>query len=382
MNFQANCPRGLEQVLADELGALGAVAVEPGHAHVRLRSDAAGAMRINRHSRIAGRLLWHLAGGEYRREDDIYAAAHALPWTDWFSPAATIKVHTQGYRSPLRSMDFITLRIKDALCDRFRAQVGRRPSVDAQRPDVRVYAYLHQQRFDLFLDTSGEPLWQRGYRAATAAAPLKENLAAGLLALAGWNGQGVLLDPFCGGGTIAIEAALLAAGRAPGAGRRFGFEKLVWFDRPAWRELEQQAPASGSVASVFASDASAAALEMARANARQAGVSINFEKHDAIQRRAPGPLGLLLTNLPYGKRSSDEASLAALYPRLGDQLKREFAGWRCAFFTADRRFEKLLGLATRRRSPVFNGALECRLYALEVYAGSSRAGKFKESQQT
>ena len=224
--FFAVCPRGLEPLLADELRSLGArdVATESGGAAF------AGALRTayaaNLHSRIASRVLWQVATADVGGEAALYDAARGIAWEDHFDARQTLRVDLNASRSPLRSLDFATLRIKDAIVDRLRDATGERPSIDRSRPDVRVFAYLAGERLTLYLDLSGEPLFKRGWRAEKGEAPLKENLAAALLMLAGWSADVPLLDPFCGSGTIAIEAALIASRRAPGLNRRFGFESL------------------------------------------------------------------------------------------------------------------------------------------------------------
>ena len=236
-NYFAPCPRGLETVLAQELAELEASSIRTADGGVHFAGPWALGYRANLESRIASRILWRVATAPYKTEDDIFRATLALPWPQWFDVERTIRVNLAAVRCPLKSLDFVTLRIKDAVCDAFRAKGGERPNVNTQAPDVRIHAFLTADRLTLYIDTSGEPLFKRGYRTATGEAPLRENLAAGIVKLSGWNPPEALLDPMCGSGTLLIEAALIALNIAPGARRSFAFEKLKNFDERLWQEL-------------------------------------------------------------------------------------------------------------------------------------------------
>ena len=228
--FFTPCPRGLEAVLCAELEELGAqdITVRPGG--VSFTGAFSLCYAVNLHSRIASRVLWRVFHGSYRDEHDIFQAAHALPWHTWFPVRRTIKVKVSAQQCPLPSLDFVTLRIKDAVCDRFRAATGVRPNVATRQPDIRIDAFLDRQHLTLYLDTSGEALFKRGLRTAVTEAPVRENLAAGILRLVGWTAREPLLDPMCGSGTFLLEAALIARNIPPGLGRRFAFEQLSNFD--------------------------------------------------------------------------------------------------------------------------------------------------------
>jgi putative N6-adenine-specific DNA methylase len=373
--FFAPCPRGLEAVLAAELAALGARLVAPADGGVGFGGPLELAYRANLESRLASRILWQVAQGDYRDADQLYELARQVDWGRHFTPARTLRVDLAATRSPLRSIEFATLKIKDAVCDRFRADSGRRPSIDKERPDVRVQAFLTDRLATLYLDTSGEALFKRGWRRDVDVAPLRENLAAGVLALAGWVPGTPLLDPMCGSGTIPIEAALAAADFAPGLQRSFGFQKLAWFDGPTWQRIRQHArdrrrPAPAA-ASIFASDVDPRSVAQCRRNAAAAGVTdwIAVGEADVLERPAPAPAGLLVANPPYGVRLDDAPGLAAFYPRLGDALKQHFAGWTACLLTGDARLPKLIGLKPSRRTPLYNGAIECRLLRFEIVAG-------------
>jgi putative N6-adenine-specific DNA methylase len=375
--FFSPCPRGLESVLADELKALGAqdLATTPGGVGFAGPFDLC--YRVNLESRIASRVLWRIWQGPYRSEQDLYDSAAGLSWHDWFSADRTIKVKVSAQQCPLKSLDFVTLRIKDAICDKFFRTAKTRPSVDTAKPDVRIDAFLDATHATLYLDTSGEPLFKRGFRAARTEAPLRENLAAGILKLTGWTPGQALLDPMCGGGTFLMEAAQIARRIAPGLGRGFAFEKLNNFHKSSWRALceasrAQQEPARPR--GIYGSDVNGNVLSAARANLEAAGLAdaVILKQVSVLDAKPPAEAGILVLNPPYGIRTGEQDDLAELYPRLGDVLKQRFAGWRACIFTADLRLPKLIRLTPSRRTPLFNGALECRLYEFQLVQGSMR----------
>jgi putative N6-adenine-specific DNA methylase len=307
----------------------------------------------------------------------VYDAAHGVDWPARVHVERSIRVDVSAIRSPLRSLEFATLRIKDAVCDRFRATVGARPDVDTHAPGVRVHAFLDDRTVTLYLDTSGEPLYKRGWRGRTGEAPLKENLAAGLVTLAGWRGDEPFLDPMCGSGTILLEAAAIALAIAPGSRREFGFERLEGFDARLWRALRDRArerERRGRPVAIFGSDLYGAELANARAAIEAAGLErfVQLKQANFLELTPPAPSGVLIANPPYGVRIGEDAELAAFYPKLGDALKARFAGWRCHFLTADLRLAKLIGLKASQRTPLFNGPLECRLFEYRIVAGPMR----------
>jgi putative N6-adenine-specific DNA methylase len=375
--FFAPCPRGLEGALAEELADVGASEVGVAEGGVAFSGRLELAYRVNLESRLASRVLWQVGGGTYRDERDVYRLAHDVDWPRHFRADRTLRVDVAATRSPLKSLEFATLRIKDAVCDRHRAAGGVRPSVSKERPDVRVHAYLAAREATFYVDTSGEPLFKRGYRRERVEAPLRENLAAGLLRLARWRPDITLLDPLCGSGTIAIEAALIALDIAPGARRTFGFQKLSWYDGPTWQRIKQSAQRREkppAAANIHASDNDATAIARCEANLAAAGAAgaIVVRREDVLSRAAPAVSGMIVSNPPYGARLADSAALADFYPRLGDALKRRFAGWSAFLLSGDPRLPKLIGLRAGRRTPLYNGPLECRLYEYRLVAGSMR----------
>jgi putative N6-adenine-specific DNA methylase len=376
--FFASAPRGLEQLLLQEVTLLGGseAAAVPGG--VGFTGDWTACYRVNYWSRIASRVLWRIAQFDYKSEHDLYAAVKAIDWLRYFKVERTLRVNVTAQKSPLKSLEFATLRIKDAVCDRFRDALGRRPDVNRADPDVRIHAFLEGTRATLYLDTSGEPLFKRGWRHGVADAPLRENLAAGIIMLTGWTAEAPLLDPMCGGGTLLVEAAAMARGRAPGARRGFAFEKLSVFDSAAWEAVKAEEKKKEKQADLrlYGSDTEPQALNAARRNLAEAGVErwVALERSDLLERHAPAPAGVMVANPPYGERMGSADELAAFYPKLGDALKKNFAGWRCFFFTADLRLPKLIRLEPSARTPLWNGALECRLYEFEMVSGSRRRG--------
>ncbi|MCP5267698.1 MAG: methyltransferase [Zoogloeaceae bacterium] len=379
-NYFASCPRGLEPLLAEDLLAAGGQHIKTVPGGATFAGDWPVCYAANLHSRIATRILWRIAARGYRKEEDIYQLALEADWPKWFLPTQTLRVDVTAIKCPLKSLDFITLRIKDAVCDRFRRECNARPSIDTREPDVRVHAFLTADACTLYIDTSGAPLWQRGLRQETVEAPLKENLAAGILRLTGWQPGTPLLDPMCGSGTFLLEAAQMAHNIAPGSRRNFAFERLQGFQKEAWRRQRESALAAEKPiawAQLYGSDQSRQAIRAATTNFERAGLSeaVELINADILDTEAPKDAGVLVCNPPYGVRLEEQESLAAFYPQLGTALKRHFAGWNCYFFTADLRMPKLMRLAPSKKTPLYNGALECRLFEIKMVAGSNRPEK-------
>ncbi|MDV6343440.1 class I SAM-dependent RNA methyltransferase [Nitrosomonas sp. Is37] len=376
-HFFAPCPRGLESVLVSELAQLGAAAIQTLHGGVAFQGDWRICYRANLESRVASRILWQIASQPYHNEADIYNITHALPWHKWFGPELSIRVNLAAIKCPLRSLDFVTLKIKDAVCDKFRDVCGQRPNVDTVNPAIRIHGFLDGQTFTLYLDTSGEALFKRGLRKNAGEAPLRENLAAGILYLTGWQPGIPLLDPMCGSGTFLMEAAQMACCIAPGSGRHFAFEKFKLLDAVLWEQLKrsaqaQQLPLTPQL--IFGSDLYGYALAHARNNLTAAGLIdvVSLKQANVLEIAAPAASGIIVTNPPYGVRIGEQQALAQLYPKLGDVLKKKFSGWNAYIFTADPLLPKLIRLTASRRIPLFNGALECRLLEYKIISGSMR----------
>jgi putative N6-adenine-specific DNA methylase len=398
------CAAGVEALLGEEVQrvlpdaptrtARGGVALEGGPNEV---------MKLNLECRLPQRVLIEVAEGAYRDENDLYELGRSVDWTQWITAEHTLRVDTTAQRSPLRSLNFAALRIKDAVCDVMRDATGERPNVDTQHPDLQLVLHLGPERASLYVDSSGEPLFKRGWREDKGDAPLKETLAAAMLAAAGWRGTpdagGALHDPCCGSGTIAIEAAQIACGIAPGLTRRFAFERLLPFAdsamRAEWQRMKSHAQSRvrPSAVPIFASDVSFRMVDFARRNAQRAGVEqfITFNGGDALERPAP-PLqedlpGTLMLNPPYGERidvagkaarpsAQDRDTPEDFFPRLAAHWKRAYtqhgAAWTAYVLSPEMKLPSLMRLKETRRVPMWNGPIECRLFRFDLVAGSMR----------
>lgn len=376
-DFFAPCPRGLEAILHSDLEAMGAQKVKSTEGGVHFFGDWELCFRANLESRVASRILWRISTSKYASEQDIYQAAFKMHWQNWFDVSHTIRVHVTAIRCPLKSLEFITLLVKDAICDRFRAHCNERPSVDTLEPDVRIHTFIEDDQMMLYVDTSGDPLFKRGVRMHTNIAPIRENLAAGILRLTGWQPGTPLLDPMCGSGTFLIEAAQMSLNIQPGISRRFAFENLKNFDAPKWKAMREQALAAQlppHPLEIYGSDLYGDALKTALRNLQDAGLDecVELKQANVLDISAPAPAGVLVANLPYGERMGELDELAELYPKLGDALKKNFGGWTAYLFTADKAILKLMRLSPSRRTPLFNGAIECRLLQYKMVSGSNR----------
>jgi len=427
------CAAGVEDFLADEVQRItGAERVYKGRAGVALQASWRDAQLLNLHCRLAQRVLVRLWHGGYRSEQDLYAAASEVAWEIWFTPKQTIKVEITAQHSPLTSLNFAALKIKDAVCDRFRDKRGERPSVDTAWPDVRLYAHLTTDTVTLYIDTSGEPLFKRGWREDKGDAPLKETLAAAMIAATGWNGITAgslddidpLYDPCCGSGTVVIEAAQMALRIAPGLNRRFAFEKMLPYQAHVWQGLREQAVQAerawpeGHPPIVFGSDVSFRMVDFAQRNAERAGVAdaVDLRGGDALQRMPPATRpGVLLLNPPYGERiaaagvagqnaaerarsraprtftvgarpaaapaepqgresaqMSDGADASEFFERLAAHWKSHYAGWTAWLLTPDLKLPGRMRFKESRRVPLWNGPIECRLFRFDLQARQPR----------
>lgn len=430
MRLFAPCPRGLEALLADELVALGAAGARIVPGGVAFEGDTALVYTANLRSRLASRILRELTDGVCRDEDELARLARRIAWERLMQPRQTLRVDTTAVRSPLRSLNFANLRVKDAIVDRFREFRGERPSIDTQRPDVRIFVFLTEGRATLYVDTSGESLFKRGWRRERedkGLAPLKENLAAGLIALSGWTPDKPLLDPWCGSGTLLIEAAQRALGIAPGLSRAFGFERLLDHDSALWarlrsqaiREAQQAGAAPGPRLRIAGSDIDPVAIAQATRNIERAGLAdagIRLAVADAADiAPADDSPGVIVTNPPYGERiaalagadggqsghprgaaesiacrqTRDAPAAAAAEPddthrlamaAFGRALKTRFAGWQAHVLSSDRELPRQLGIRESRKIPLFNGALECRLFRFDVFDRQTREAHDREHQ--
>ncbi|MEO5661552.1 MAG: THUMP domain-containing protein [Polaromonas sp.] len=427
------CAAGVEALLAAEVERITGIQGKAWRAGVQLQGSWREAMQLNLYSRLAQRVLIELQHNQYRSEQDLYNAAASVAWEVWFTPHQSFKVEITAQHSPLTSLNFAALKIKDAIADRFRAKFNDvRPDVDTRWPDVRVYVHLTTDSVTIYIDTSGEPLFKRGWREDKGDAPLKETLAAAMIAASGWDElckQGVpLYDPCCGSGTIAIEAAQIACSIAPGINRKFAFQKYLPYQGHVWDGLLDQAEAAITepTAPVFGSDVSFRMVDFAERNAERAGVAnaVQLRGGDALQRMPPAPSGVMLVNPPYGERI-DVAGVAGIpglqgrdqrrhqvddfgqpmqrgeaafdaprdrsanpgreqaqnawgeeasdfFPQLATHWKKNYAGWTAHVLTPDLKLPNKMRLKESRRVPMWNGPIECRLFRFDMVAGSAR----------
>ena len=374
-HYFASCPRGLEEVLQQELTDIHASDIKKVDGGMLFSGDNEVLYRANISSRIATRVLCLVKQGTYENEDDIFNAALAVEWTSWFALEKTIKVSTTAIQCPLKSIDFMTLRIKDAVCDIFREKMGKRPDVAVRDPDIKIHLFLEKNNFSLYIDASGAPLYQRGFRTASVEAPIKENLAAGIIKLSGWTPGEPFLDPMCGSGTFLIEAALIASNQAPGLNRDFGFMAWKNFDKTLFTTIKTSyldKVTKKDFLKIYGSDKDLRAIRVSKKNLTLAGFenSVQLVCKQFSEITPPYNEGVLVTNPPYGERIGEE--LDSAYPEWASSLKKSFAGWRTYFLTNDFRMPKLMRLSPSKKTPLYNGALDCRLFEIKMVAGSNR----------
>ena len=375
--YFATCPRGLEALLVNELQASGARDIKSTDGGVGFSGELAVCYHANLHSRIATRILVQVGRGKYATEDDLYQAAYKINWPNWFDVKHDFMVKVTGVKCPLKSLEFATLKIKDAVCDKFRQVVNARPYIDTKTPAVRVHAYLTADSYQYYVDTSGNALYQRGNRKASIEAPLRENLAAGILQLTGWKPGQALLDPMCGSGTFLLEAAMMALNIAPGLHRSFGFEKLKNFESDTWKKIKNaaiKAVRPATFQKLYGSDMDLRAVRVTKQNLTEAGLldTAQISQVNFTELVPPTEGGVMVANPPYGVRIGEDEELALLYPKMSETLKRKFSGWNTYFLTNDLRLPKLMRLTPSKRTPLFNGPLECRLFEIKMVSGSNR----------
>ena len=377
--YFATCPKGIEPLLAEELRGLGADQVRETRAGVAFLGPLSLAYRVCLWSRLASRVLLPLAHGPAPDPEALYTLVKSVDWSEHMDAESTLAVDASVAQSAITHSHFAALKVKDAIVDQLRETLGRRPSIDTERPDIRINLYLHRDEASISLDLSGDSLHRRGYRAHGVEAPLKENLAAAILIRAGWpalSREGApLVDPMCGSGTLVIEGALIAADIAPGLLRsRHGFDGWRRHDAGVWQQLRVEAEQRRETGlrrlpAIHGYDHDRRAIEAARKNAARAGlteqVRLDVRALADCTRGETSP-GLVVANPPYGERLGNAAELAPLYAQLGDALKRCYPGWRAAVFTGEPELGKSLGLRARRLHTLYNGAIECKLLHFEV----------------
>jgi len=369
LDLYATIGVGLETVVSRELAGLGLAAsrVEPGR--VRFTGTSDDLCRALLHLRCVSRVVHEIAFETIEQESDIYDVIREVEWPALFDPDATFRVTFNVHSSLVRNSRFWTYRIKDAVCDRFVDDLGRRPDVDVVRPDVHVYCYLENRRLSIGLDAAGDPLHMRGYRVGQHVASLREHLAAAMVLQSGWDASRPLHDPFCGSGTLLIEAAMIASRTPPSAWReRFACERWTGFDRERFAELRREAMAqvvAPPELRISGADADAAAVGLARENIKSAGFDgvVKVEQRDARQME-PVLGGVVIGNPPYGERldASDREELWAAFRQQALACK----GSRIVLLQGDPKFERLFSMRPFKRNRMNNGSLECVLYQYEI----------------
>ena len=376
-NYFASCPRGLEALLVKELEALKIESPNQVDGGVEFSCSTEQMYRVNITSRVATRVMMRIKRGTYETEDDLYQAALEINWFDYFDLSNSIKVSTTGVKCPLKSLDFMTLRIKDAVCDSFRKKMNKRPDVDIRNPDIRIHLYLEKNDYFIYLDTSGDPLYQRGFRKSSVEAPIKENLAAGIILLSGWEPGQAMLDPMCGSGTFLIEASMMALNQMPGLRRNFGFENWKNLDSKLLKQIKSAYESDKkplTFSRIYGSDKDLRAIRVAKRNLVEAGLedAVQLVCKKITEITPPFNEGVMITNPPYGIRIGEDEELAEAYPLWASCLKNKFSGWRTYFLTSDFRLPKLMRLSPSKKTPLYNGALDCRLFEIKMVAGSNR----------
>ena len=372
------CARGIVPYLRCELQALGMPIHEEGEAAVETEGSMADAMRLNLCLRTGQRVLFLLHEGRARTPGDLYAGAFQLPWEEIIHVDGYVCITSAVDTPEIRDPRYANVKVKDAIVDRLRRLFRRRPDSGADRTGAVVHLYWQNDRYRIFADTSGEPLSRRGYRKIPLAAPMQETLAAALIMATGWTGEETLLNPMCGSGTLAIEAALIARRRPPGILREnFGFLHLRGFDDDLWQQLRLQVRKQERKefpGRIIATDISPEAVRAAGINAARAkmGRCIRFHVCDYALTPAPPAPGVVVMNPPYGQRLGENDDLAGLYEEMGDFLKTRCRGYRGYIFTANFELAKKVGLRTKRRLIFYNGELESRLLEDELYEGSRK----------
>ncbi|MBW0454502.1 MAG: N-6 DNA methylase [Candidatus Kinetoplastibacterium crithidii] len=374
----AVCTYGLEDTLAEELKTIGFQKIGIEKSGCTFKSNLRGIQYANLYSRISSRILIQIEKNIIYEEKDILDISSQIKWDEWFDFKKTIKIKTIGYNTRFQSIQYCNLLVKDGICDYFRKTYDVRPNVDKQDPDVRIYSFIKQNSLTLYIDSSGESLFKRGWRINKGTAPIKENLAAGLLALSGWTPQYPLLDPFCGSGTIIIEAAHIACSIPPGISRKFAFEKLNFHNHSNWTDILEEAKINidrNIQIELIGCDIDKSVLEYAKVNLAKSGIdnnNIKFLHDDACNIKIENyNKGFIVTNPPYGERTYNED----IWYSWSHNLKENFFDWNVNIISNDMSLPSKMRLKPKRKMPIFNGKLECRLFKFEIVKNSYRTQK-------
>jgi putative N6-adenine-specific DNA methylase len=375
--YFVTCARGIEEITEQELLSVGAAKTEKVPGGLYFEGDQDVFYKAHLWLRTGNRILLPLRSFPCRSPEELYENLLKFKWETFLKDDRTFSVDCtlSGRLSPhLNHSQYAKLKAKDAIVDRLREKTGSRPDVNVEDPDIRVVLYIRDGNCTLNMDATGHPLHERGYRSSSAAAPLKETLAAGILKLAEWDGQTPLVDPMCGSGTLLLEAALIATNTAPGLLRdRFLFMNWPDFYQPRWEKCVKEAEEARRTLPanfLFGSDESPEAIRQTRQSLKIMGfegVSLERRRFEEFAPPAGIEKGFLVMNPPYGDRLGDEDSLKPLYKLMGDTFKKQLKGWRACIFTGSSPLAKTVGLRPTRKIPLWNGPIECRLLTYDMY---------------
>jgi len=377
MLFIAKTLYGLEEVLAGELRRLGGSDITVANRAVTFSGDRKLLYRVNYQSRTALSVLMQVAGFNIRSADDLYRNSLKIEWDRYFSAGDTFSVVPVVNSELFNHTGFAGLRLKDAVADYFRKKTGRRPSVGLADPDVIINLHISHTTATVSLDSSGLPLFKRGYREKQSSAPVNEVLAAGMICLSGWDGTVPLLDPMCGSGTIPVEAGMIACRIPPGKFRQsFGFMNWRDFDQDLFREVKAESDSQITETGVMITgrDISEISVENSKTNVKRAGLAgvVTIEKADFARATPPFPGGYIFMNPPYGQRLQPE-DIESLYSMIGTSLKHNYPGYTAYIITSYPEASKKIGLRVKGKTILYNGALECKFLKYELYAGSKKS---------
>jgi len=372
------CPKGIAPYLAEEVRSLGLPVLEERIAAVETDGTLHDAMRLNLHLRTGHRVLFLVRTFKAGTPDELYRKLTGIGWEDYIEADGYVSVTASVENPTIKDSRFAGLKCKDAIVDRIKMKRGRRPDSGPEKRGAAVFLYWRESACSVYLDTTGEPLARRGYRKIPMQAPMQETLAAAVVLASGWKGEGPFINPMCGSGTLAIEAALIGLNKAPGLLRsRYAFQHLIGFDPEAWQSMRRKARAEARrepAGVIIASDISPDAVKATRQNAKTAGVDhlMEFRVCDFRETPIPAGGGIIMLNPEYGKRMGELNRLADIYKGIGDFFKQKGMGCRGYIFTGNFDLAKKVGLRTRRRIPFFNGEIECRLLEYDLYAGTRK----------
>lgn len=376
---------GLEEILAAELKELGATDIEILKRAVKFKGDQALLYKCNLHLRTALRVLKPFAQFNIHTDNDLYKKIKKIDWEEYLSVDGTLAVDATVSGEYFTHSQFVALRCKDAIVDQFREKYERRPSVNLEKPDLRLNIHINERDCSVALDSSNISLGKRGYRQIQSLAPMSEVLAAGIIALSGWDKKSDFYDPMCGSGTFSIEAALLASNIAPGRLRSFGFEKWKDFDADLWTNIKEDAESkiTSPLCKIFGSDIESQAIEISKGNAAIAGVDhlIRYKKMDFLKGETHFQGGIVFMNPPYGERLKEREEIIPFYQEIGTRLKHYYEGCEAWILSGNLDAFKFIGLRPSRKIRLYNGPLECKLHKYELFRGKkgSRANPEDEA---